>query len=338
MSEFTELIPGLPEEIGLECLSRLDYSTNRVAARICRRWRGLIQSRDFYYHRKLTGHTRKVACLVQLLKSPSDGVKLIGPPAYGISIFDPETGNWDRIDPVPKFPNGLPLFCQVASSEGKLVVMGGWDPASYEPVRDVFVYEFTTREWRRGKDMPGPRSFFAAGEIDGRIFVAGGHDESKNALRSAWVYAVSSDEWSELGEMSQERDECEGVVIGSRFWVVSGYRTDGQGNFEGSAEWYDPGSGEWGRVEEAWRTSQCPRSNVGVGKDGGLFCWAESDPDVRVGSCGIELGGRTYVSGSPYQGGSQGFFMAEGQNGKLRRIKVPDEFLGFVQSGCCVEV
>ena len=245
---------------------------------------------------------------------------------------------WSRVDPVPKYPDGLPLFCQVASSEGKLVVMGGWDPASYDPVRDVFVYDFTTMTWRQGRAMPEARSFFAAGEISGRVFVAGGHDESKNALSSAWAYDVAADEWAPLPRMNQERDECEGLVVGPEFWVVSGYRTETQGGFEASAERYDAEVGEWRRVEDAWRVSHCPRSNVGVGKDGRLFCWADSDSAVRVGSCRIELGGRTYVSGSGCQGGSQEFFMVEGQSGKLRRIEVPNGFLGFVQSGCGVEV
>ncbi|XP_048321921.2 F-box/kelch-repeat protein At2g44130 [Ziziphus jujuba] len=341
MTEFTELIPGLPEELSLECLSRLHFSTHQVASRVSRRWRELLQSRDFYYHRKLNGHTHKAACLVQSfpLRSEPDRPKPSGFPSYAVSVFDPITGNWDRLDPIPKYPDGLPLFCELTSSEGKLVLMGGWDPASYEPVRDVFVYEFTRRSWRRGKDMPETRSFFAVGEMDGRVFVAGGHDESKNALSSAWVYDVRSDEWTELARMDLERDECEGVVIGSEFWVVGGYRTESQGSFEGSAESYDPETGEWRRIEDAWKVSQCPRSCVGVRKDGKLFSWAESDSGVRVGTCGIELGARTFVSGSAYQGGPHGFFLVEGQNGKLKKIvDVPDGFMGFVQSGCCVEI
>ncbi|KAG7958482.1 hypothetical protein I3843_10G023200 [Carya illinoinensis] len=340
ISESIELIPGIPEELALECLSRLHFSTHGVAARVCHRWRELLHSKDFYYHRKQTGHTRKAACLVQSLpvRSGSDETKPVGPPGYGVSVFDPISGIWDRIDPVPKYPNGFPLFCQVTSSEGKLVVMAGWDPVSYEPVKDVFVYDFTTRRWRKGKDMPQNRSFFAAGELGGRVFIAGGHDESKNALSSAWVYDVRKDEWAELAPMSQERDECEGVVIGSEFVVVSGYRTENQGGFEESAESYDLGTGQWKRVEHAWKASQCPKSCVGVGKDGKMFCWAESNSEVRVGTCGIQLGRRTFLSGSAYQGGQQGFFLAEGENGKPERIEVPDEFAGLVQSGCHVEI
>ncbi|KAF8396014.1 hypothetical protein HHK36_017625 [Tetracentron sinense] len=338
-----ELIPGLPEEIGLECLTRLSYAAHRVAARVCRRWGKLLESPEFYYQRKQTGNTHKVACLVQSLpvQSALNGRKPVGPPGYGITVFDPVSGTWERLEPVPKYPVGLPLFCQLSSSEGKLVVMGGWDPVSWNPVKGVFVYDFSSRRWKQGKDMPTKRSFFAAAALEGRIFIAGGHDESKNALNSAWVYDVRRNEWDELTQMREARDECEGVVIGSDFCVVSGYGMESQGRFEASSEVYELGSGQWRRVQGAWEAGRCPRSCVGVGTDGKLICWAESDPAVRVGTCAVGLGSRTLVTGSAYQGAPQGFFLEEvkeGQNSKLVKIDVPGQFSGFVQSGCSVEI
>ncbi|KAB5519563.1 hypothetical protein DKX38_023882 [Salix brachista] len=337
-----ELIPGLPEEIAFECLVRLHYTAHRVASQVCKRWRLILQSKDFYYQRKEGGFTHKPACLIQAVlgQTGSSQTKPAGPLKYGVSIFDSVSGSWDRIDPVPVYPDGLPLFCQVTSSEGKLVLLGGWDPVKYEPLSQVFVYEFTTRQWKRGKEMPENRSFFAAGELNGQIIISGGHDENKNALRTAWVYDVAQDEWAELPQMSQERDECEGVVIGSEFWVVSGYRTDNQGGFEGSAESIEVGASKWKRVDDAWKVTQeqCPRSSLGVGRDGHLFSWAESVSEVKVGTCGVQLGERTFLSGSGYEGGPQGFFLVNGQNGKWEKLEVADEFCGFVQSGCCVEI
>lgn len=341
--EFAELIPGLPEELALECLTRLHYSAHRLSSRVCKRWRDLLLSKDLYYHRKETGFTHKAACLVQALPAQSES-KPLGQPRYGISLFDPVTMSWDRVPPVPKYPNGLPLFCQVVSTEGKLILIGGWDPSSWEPVRDVFVYEFTTQRWTRCADMPSTRSFFAVGAVDGKVLVAGGHDESKNALSSAWVFDIKKEEWSELGRMREERDECEGVVIGSEFWVVSGYGTETQGVFKRSAEVYEMGSGEWRVVEDAWRVSRCPRTCVGVerGKNGNsLICWAEVESAVQVGASVVEVGEGTVVTGSEYQGAPHGFYVMErkgGQNGKLVKINVGEEYSGIVQSGCCVEI
>lgn len=343
VTQFTELTPGLPEELALECLTRLHYTAHQVGSRVCKRWRELLQNRDFYYHRKKNGFTHKVACLVQSLpvQPESGSEKRIWHPKYGVSFFDPATRDWNQVDPIPKYPDGLPLFCQVIGSEGKLVVMGGWDPVSWEPIKDVFVYEFTTRVWTQKKDMPETRSFFAAGVSGGRVFVAGGHDESKNALNSAWVYDLLNDEWTGLARMSEERDECEGIVIGSEFRVVSGYDTESQGRFKGSSESFDIESGQWSRVDDTWKASQCPRSCVGVGPSGDFVCWAGSDPEVRVGVCGVDLGDMTLVTGSAYQGAPQGFFLVEknqGRNGKFVKIDVPVDFSGFVQSGCSVEI
>ncbi|XP_022734313.1 F-box/kelch-repeat protein At2g44130-like [Durio zibethinus] len=340
----TELVPGLPEELGLECLTRLPFTAHRLASRVCHQWRELLQSQDFYHHRKKLGYIQKVACLVQSLSGGTvNGPKKPGEsPCYGIVVFDSVSRSWDRLALVPRYQNGLPLFCQLASCEGKLVMMGGWDPVSYDPVTDVFIYDFMTQQWRQGKDMPSKRSFFAIGACSDQVFIAGGHDENKNASRTAWVYDLRKDEWTQLGELSQERDECEGMVIGEdEFWVVSGYGTESQGQFDGSADVYGFNSGQWRRVEGVWEPGRCPRSCLGIWKDGKLLNWAELDPAVRFGACGITLGGRVLVSGSEYQGAPHGFYMVEmkeGQTGKLEKISVPDEFSGSVRSGCFVEV
>ncbi|XP_077213055.1 F-box/kelch-repeat protein At1g15670-like [Tasmannia lanceolata] len=348
LSNTMELIPTLPEEIGMECLVRLPYTCHPTARRVSRTWKKVIDGGDFYDQRKKSGNTQMVACLVQSLPSDisSDGLKPVGPPAYGISVFDMGRGEWERLKPIPKYPKGLPLFCQVVGIGRKLVVIGGWDPSSWEPICHVYVYDFTTREWAQGKDMPGPRSFFAAGAIDGRILIAGGHDESKNALRSAFAYSVERDEWEEMDTMGEERDECEGVVIGGQFWVVSGYSTDRQGNFSGSAEVFDPATGRWRNVERCWDYGRCPRACVGVAisippGEGKLVCWSEEEPAVRVGACAVRLGGRALLMGSVCPGAPHGFYLVElrgGQKGKLERVDMPEEFSGFVQSGCCVEI
>ncbi|XP_076896133.1 F-box/kelch-repeat protein At2g44130-like [Bidens hawaiensis] len=344
--ESTELIPGLPDEIALECLTRLHYESHSLAADVCRRWRHLIHDKQFYYHRKNNGFTRKAVCFVQSLPDPGrvDGKpeKPLKQPKYSLSMFDPVTKTFDVIDPVFKYTSGLPLFCQVASTEGKLILMGGWDPASFEPLRDVFVYEFTTRRWTQRADMPSTRSFFAASACNGNVYVAGGHDESKNALKSAWVYCISNDEWTELTQMSEERDECEGVVIGSEFWVVSGYGTDTQGRFKDSADVLDIKTKIWRRVDGAWGVSRCPRSCVLVGQNGNLTTRDDYEPAVQVGTCGVDLGDRVVVNGSGDQGAPQAVYVLEkskqGQNGKFTKVDIPYEFCGFVQSGCLVEV
>ncbi|KAK4762414.1 hypothetical protein SAY86_008182 [Trapa natans] len=339
----TEWIPGLPVEMGLECLIRIPYPAHQVASGVCRKWRELLQCPEFYNHRRRLGYTCKVVCLIQVLPPESlpDESKPRGSPRYGVTVFDPVSRSWERIAPPPRFSSGLPLFCRLAGCEGKLVVMGGWDPQSYDPVSDVFVYDFTAGEWHAGAPMPSKRSFFAAAGVGGRVYVAGGHDEGKNAMRSAWAYDPRGDEWAELPQLSQERDECEGLTVaadgGGEFWAVSGYATERQGAFEASAEVYVPGAAEWRRVDHAWEPSKCPRSCVAVTRDGRLVNLAESSSGVRIGACGVTLGELTLLTGSEYQGGPQRLYFG-GQDGKFEKMSMPEDFSGFVQSGCCVEI
>lgn len=309
IDELQELIPGFPDDVALECLSRSHYSSHHHASSVCRRWRHLLHSSDFYRLRRQTGHTHLAACLIQARPDPKPAHS--GPPAFGISVFDSVSQTWERVESYPKYPGRLPLFCHITSSQGKLILMGGWDPDTYDPVTDVFIYDFRAQKWARGSDMPTKRSLFAIGSVDGRVLIAGGHDESKNALDSAWAYSMDSGEWSELTRMTESRDECSGLMIGPEFWVVSGYETESQGSFKQSADVYDIVTGQWRRVDDVWDTCQSPRSCVGVGRDGGLFSWAGSGPEDQVGTCAVDMGNRTLVSGSERYGAAGGFFLVE---------------------------
>ncbi|MBA0567092.1 hypothetical protein Golob_011851 [Gossypium lobatum] len=289
-----DLIPGLPEEIGNECLTRFHYSTHSLAVRVCRRWQELLQSKELYYHRKRTGYTQKAACLIQSLKCDSDpdGSKPVGPPRYGITAFEP---------------------CGTCS--------------------------YTSSQHRGGDKGSRCRKLDPSLQLVSWMDALCGHDEHKNALRTAWEYDARMDEWKELKPMSEERDECQGVMIGSEFGLMSGYRTYNQGQFEGSAEVMELETGQWVRVEEAWKASQCPRSCVGVGKEKKLFSWAGCDSAIRVGVCSAPLGEWTFVSGSAHQGGPTGFFLVDQQTGKFNTIdEISHQFSGFIQSGCCVDI
>ncbi|KAL8162282.1 hypothetical protein V2J09_013771 [Rumex salicifolius] len=341
IEEYQELIPGLPNEVAVECLTRSHYSSHHHASAVCRPWRRLLHSPDFHRLRHQTGHTNYAACLIQAVTGAAKPGRP-GPPAFGISVFDSVTRTWDRVESAPKYPDRLPLFCHITSSQGKLIMMGGWDPETYDPVTDLFIYDFRAKKWARGRDMPEKRSLFAIGSVNGRVIIAGGHDDSKNALNSAWTYNIETDEWSELTRMTESRDECYGLVMGPDFWAVSGYETESQGSFKDSADVFDTRTGEWRRVEGMWGACQSPRSCVGTRNDGGLFSWAGLSPDVQVGTCAVELGDWALVCGSERYGSGFGFFMVErggnGEYGEIKRLDVPSEFNGFVQSACCIEL
>ncbi|XP_078436384.1 F-box/kelch-repeat protein At2g44130-like [Wolffia australiana] len=318
----TELIPGLPEDIAQECLLRLHYSSLSTARSVCQRWRSLIEHPNFHAQRKLQGHAKSLVCLVQALPKALNEEPRSKPTSYGITLFDwKNPAAWQRV------ALGVPLFCQLAAAGGKLVAMGGWDKETFRPLKAVWVLDFCTGRWRRGKEMPAGRSLFAmAGSDDGFVFVAGGHDEEKNARRTAWAYSVGDDEWKEMAEMAEERDECEAVVVGGEVWVVGGYVSEEQGAFRGAAQVYSRERKEWRVVEGVWEEGKSCRGSVVVGERGELRRWAEGWWVVGVGQ------------GRAVSVGEEGVRVRDGGSVVRGLERLPAEFSAFVQSGCCVHV
>ncbi|KAI3455392.1 hypothetical protein Pfo_012055 [Paulownia fortunei] len=284
-----DLIPGLPGDVGLECLVRVTHQYFSSVASVCRSWKREIELPEFWQHRKDSGLTRKVVVLAQSRVDPTRELgtkKYAAAPVYRLTLCEPETGFWAELPPIPGHSDGLPMFCQLVGVGLNLVVMGGLNPVTWEVSNAVFIYNFVSAAWRRGADMPGgQRLFFAcASDSNGTVFVAGGHDGEKCALKSAMAYDVSKDEWALMPDMARERDESKGAYQHGKFHVISGYHTNMQGRFETSAESFDVATWQWGPVQEDFLNSAtCPRHCVDDG-DGKLFMSRGANVVVLQGS------------------------------------------------------
>ncbi|XP_002965894.2 F-box/kelch-repeat protein At1g80440 [Selaginella moellendorffii] len=305
MAPLQELIPGLPFDVALHCLVRVPHTSHPQMQRVCREWESLIASPDFYALRKKCATTRSAIVVAQAHKSPKSPEEQQPPkgalPPFGLSLYYPSSRSWERIPPIPELGDhgGIPLFSGIAAVESKLFIVGGWNPSSFQAMRSVFVFDFSRGAWSRGSDMPGAaRSFFACCAVgDDSIFVAGGHDESKNALRSCDRYLVREDRWEAMPDMTQERDESRGIAIdrssqrlGPKFGVVSGYGSDSQGEFSRSAEFLDPATGKWSRAEDLIDDSLVSHRDgtnlfVGAG-DSIVYCCSRSSGEIwRLDCC-----------------------------------------------------
>ncbi|KQJ99930.1 F-box/kelch-repeat protein At2g44130 [Brachypodium distachyon] len=247
------LIPGLPEDAAMECLARVPSRWHRPMRHVCRGWRRAVGSPEFRRRRRIAGSTEDIVYLVQA--APADKSKSSTTPECWLATANLTTGDWRRVT------HAVPLFAQCASVAGHHVaVLGGWDPDTLRPARDVRVLDAQAATWRRGQPMPDARSFFGcAGSDDGDVVhVAGGHDESRRPLRSGWAYSVAADAWRALPDMREARDEPQLVVVaswpssgsgggGARLFAASGYPTVVQGACKKTAECYTTAGGD-----EAW--------------------------------------------------------------------------------------
>lgn len=356
-----ELIPNLPNDIARECLIRVSYDQFATLLSTCKGWKSEIEMPEFFHLRKATCHGQKLVVMAQARVDPDRkpdvqkgcSVK----PAYWLSLMEPCTGSWVDLPQAPdEFPHGLPYFCQIVAVGYDLVVMGGLDPVTWEISTSVIVFNFLTAKWRRGADMPGARrSLFGCATGDDRMaYVAGGHDDEKNALRSAMAYDVAKDEWIPLPDMARERDECKGVFRHGKFHVIGGYCTEMQGEFERSAEVFNAAMWRWDHVQDDFlKTSTCPRSCVGSADmvmymicEGDVVALKDAKWQVIAGLPG-DLCKIDYMTtwqdnllaiGSSRYDEPHNAYVLNLKNSEWTKLEIPEKYSGHVQTGCSLEI
>ncbi|CDY17882.1 BnaC04g03370D [Brassica napus] len=316
------LIPGLPSELAIECLVRVPHRFQYDMKSVSRSWRSLLSDSSLTKERQRCGKAELLLCLVQPLTPPNPASKasprVSGTPRFGLSVYNATMSTWNRV----AFPDQqIPLFCECVAVQaaGKILLIGGWDLETLQPVKDVYVIELagegSGRRWRKGASMNEARSFFACATVGStKVYVAGGHDDQKNALRSAEVYDVEKDEWLMLTPMTEGRDDYTvGMELG--FCVLSGYGTESQGRFRSDGEVYDPVTDSWSRIENVWPfPDTCRRGRVAGeirGSSSKLWCFTDSkrrwETEDESGKWRLDLESMQLpVTGSSVYGGSLG--------------------------------
>ncbi|CAK7356644.1 unnamed protein product [Dovyalis caffra] len=353
-----QLIPSLPNDIATECLIRLPLQQFPAATLVCEDWKHEIESPEFFRSRKATGHGQPVLVMVQAKvdeETECSHEKNLSTPIYRLAFCDLKTGTWGELQPIPEFSKGLPMFCRLAVVGLNLMVIGGWDPETCKVSNAVFIYSFVSATWRRGADMPGvKRSFFGcASDFNGKkAYVAGGHDEEKNALTSVLEYDVAKDEWVKLPDMARERDECNAAFHSGKLHVIGGYSTEAQGVFEGSFETFD--FVEWIQVQESFLgPNMSPKTCVADGNgrfytcQGGEMAAYEDDSWRKIVELPADMGA---ADGVVMTGQNKLLVIGSGNDDPRtyheldlerciwRKLEAPKQYLGHVQSICFVEV
>ncbi|KAI3968602.1 hypothetical protein MKW92_028132 [Papaver armeniacum] len=345
-----EMIPGLPDEIGRECLIRLPYNHFPTLISVSKKWQKEIHSNEFHQLRKKRGFSQILIALIQTDHPVTIGIPhntaLPSTQLRRLSFYEPGTNKWSKLPPIPGHStDGLPLFCQFVGVGRNLVVIGGWDARTRQLLSSVYVYDLVTAKWHRGTDIPGGnRSHFAcATDLNRTVYVAGGRDNENDALRSALAYDV---------------DECKGLYHGGEFHVIGGYQTEMKGKFEFSAEIFDVGSWKWDfvgedKLEVFMSSRTCVFDSVGdLYKCSSSYLWRlEGSTWQQFIELPIEVCVRTFIVtflqkllliGSGVQDGQQSCYLLEFDNDqkrpKLMKVELCDEFTRLIQYGYSLEV
>ncbi|KAG9454840.1 hypothetical protein H6P81_007744 [Aristolochia fimbriata] len=239
-------ISSLPDDLLLECLSRVSPSSLPSVALVCRRWSRFVASTELYSLRRANGHLRPTLYAVAV----SDFGVLSA--SHGLEPGRP----WKTV----LFTGAAPAEGLEASSlaHARLVAL---DSSVYVLGRNASMRYHTWSETVSPRaPMIHHRKKFAAAAVAGRLYVAGG-------CRAAAVeeYDPASDTWHVVSEAPRKRYGCIGAAADGVFYVIGGLRIGdgcrtaaaassstfpprGEAHvYASSMDLYDVGAGAWMR-------------------------------------------------------------------------------------------
>ncbi|MBA0627887.1 hypothetical protein Godav_022686 [Gossypium davidsonii] len=211
------LIPGLPDDVALNCLLRLPVECHTACKAVCKRWHFLLGNKErFFTSRKELGFKDPWLFVLAFHKCTGE---------IEWQVLDLTNFSWHSIPTMPCKDNICPhgIGCVSFPSEGALFVCGGMMASDVDsPLDLVFKYEIQKNNWTVMKKMNTARSFFASGVINGMIYVAGGNSADLFELDSAEVMDPAIGNWHPVASMGTNMASYDSAVFNGKLLVTEG--------------------------------------------------------------------------------------------------------------------
>ncbi|KAI5078033.1 hypothetical protein GOP47_0007857 [Adiantum capillus-veneris] len=271
------LIPGLPNDLAQLCLMRVPFiKYNQSFRMVCRRWRDLLSSEEFFKTRNVLGiHEAHISFVVH--GNRVQIFSLLSHQWFCLPPLPREDGNtspgsrvspdWSQSPDSQSSPQGGAVsdwaidpydwwqIDTVAVSGGTLFVIGG-DQAEIhsftrpsKPTNRVHKYDFCRNCWVSVTPMQVARSHAAAVSLGELLYVAGGSEDIDEGA-SAEAYDLKQNKWSMISSMNTSMRTCVGVEHEGCVYV-KGENLGPGCHVEG--EVFNPAEGRWGRMRPGMR-------------------------------------------------------------------------------------
>ncbi|KAG1338348.1 putative F-box/kelch-repeat protein [Cocos nucifera] len=254
-------ISSLPDDLLLECLSRVPLCSLPSLSLVCRRFSLLLDSPAFLDLRRSHGRLRRTLHALSF----SDLGLLV---SAAIPADEPAVA-WDCASPIPLPPqilDGSFSHARLAAVGRSIYIIGRGATLRYDTWTGAIAPRAPTLFARKK---------FAAAALGGKIYVAGG------TARTSAVeeYDPAADAWRVVAEAPLRRYGCVAAAAGGVFYVIGGLRVGGReaaGSLDahvcaGSMDAYRVGTAAWvrGRAGAAAAAAVVPVRRRGGGQGGG---------------------------------------------------------------------
>lgn len=211
------LIPGLPDDVALNCLLRLPVEQHTTCRAVCRQWYQLLGSKEkFFTCRKELGFRDPWLFVLAYHKFTKK---------IEWQVLDLKDFSWHSISAMPCKENIYHhgFRCVSIPEENTLFVCGAVIADANSPLHVVMKYEVEKNRWTVMKKMITARSFFGCGVIDGIIYVAGGNSSDLFELNSAEVMDPRKETWHFIANMKTNMASYDTAVLNRKLLVTEGW-------------------------------------------------------------------------------------------------------------------
>lgn len=222
------LLPGLYDDVALNCLAWAYSSDYASLACLNTRFYNLIKSGYLFELRKHMGILEHWVYLVFDLK--------------GWEAFDLVRKKWIRLPKIPCDECFNYADKESLAVGNELLVFGR---EMFDLV--IWKYSVVNPNWVKCQGMDLPRCLFGSSSSGSIAIVAGGCDKSGTVLKSAELYDSSSGKWEMLPDMHSPRRLCSGFFMDDKFYVIGGMTSPIDSLTCG--EEYDLKAKKWRKIE-----------------------------------------------------------------------------------------
>ncbi|CDP15791.1 unnamed protein product [Coffea canephora] len=260
------LIPGLPDDVALNCLLRVPVDEHRNCRAVCKRWHSLFGSKERFFSRRKELGFHEPWLFVFAFHKCTGRIQW--------QVLDLTHFSWHTIPAMPCKDKVCPhgFRCVSIPGDGVLFVCGGVVSDVDCPLNLVLKYEIRKNRWTVMKKMITARSFFASGVIDGMVYVAGGNSTDLYELNSAEVLDPSIGSWHPVASMGTNMASYDAAVMNGKLFVTEGWFWPFYVVPRGQI--YDPRTNVWDSMASGLREGWTGSSVV---IDGHLFVVSEHE-------------------------------------------------------------
>lgn len=231
------LIPGLPDDVALNCLLRVPVESHVSSRSVCKRWHFLFCAKEtFFARRKEFGFKEPWLFVVGFSRCTGK---------IQWKVLDLRNLTWHEIPAMPCRDKVCPHGFRSVSmpSEGTMFVCGGMVSDSDCPLDLVLKYDMVRNHWTVTNKMITARSFFGSGVIDGKIYAAGGNSADMFELDTAEVLNPLDGKWRSVSNMVTQMASYDAAVLNGKLLVTEGWLWPFFVSPRGQV--YDPRTDQW---------------------------------------------------------------------------------------------